>query len=306
MQPHSENNYKGLIVIFEKILKSENIIRNEPLKNHTSFKTGGNCEYFLIPENENELKETIILLKKENIPFFILGNGSNLLITDDFHKGAFISTQKLNILEEKDGFITAFCGVKLSSLCSFAASLSLRGLEELSGIPGTVGGAVYMNAGAYGGEIKDTLVKATYLTKDLEIKEILGSECNFSYRNSVFQENGGIILSATFKLEMGSKEEIKAKTLELLKKRNEKQPLEYPSAGSTFKRPEGYFAGKLIEDSGLKGYQIGGAQVSEKHCGFVINKENATSKDILELIDFIKKTVYEKQGVELQTEVKVI
>ena len=235
-----------------------------------------------------------------------MGNGSNLLITDDFHKGAFISTKNLNSIEEKDGIITALSGVKLSSLCSFCASLSLSGLEELSGIPGTVGGAVYMNAGAYGGEIKDTLVKATYLTKDLEIKEILGVDCKFSYRNSVFQENGGIILSATFKLNKANKDEIKEKTLELLKRRNEKQPLEYPSAGSTFKRPEGYFAGKLIEDSGLKGYMIGGAQVSEKHCGFVINKDNATSKDILDLISHIKKTVLEKQGVELETEVKVI
>ena len=306
MRRHSENNKKGLIVIFKDILKEENIIKNEPLKNHTSFKTGGNCEYFLVPENENELKEILSLCKKENIGFFILGNGSNLLITDDFHRGAFISTHKLNILEEKDGFITAGAGIKLSSLCSFCASLSLSGLEELSGIPGTVGGAVYMNAGAYGGEIKDTLIKVKYLTKDLKIKEISGEDCKFSYRNSVFQENGGIILSATFKPKKGNKDEIKEKTLELLKRRNEKQPLEYPSAGSTFKRPEGYFAGKLIEDCGLKGYMIGGAQVSEKHCGFVINKDNATSKDILDLISYIKSEVKEKFNVILEMEVKVI
>jgi len=276
------------------------------LKNHVSFKTGGDCEYFLMPENENELKEILLECKKESIPFFILGNGSNLLVTDDFHKGAFISTSKLNLLEEKDGIVTAGAGVKLSALCNFCASLSLSGLEELSGIPGTVGGAVYMNAGAYGGEIKDTLIKAVYLDENYDIRELSGNECELSYRDSIFQRNGGIILRATFKPQKGSKEEIKAKMTELLKRRNEKQPLEYPSAGSTFKRPQGYFAGKLIEDAGLKGYTVGGAQVSEKHCGFVINKGNATSEDILFLIDHIKKTVFEKFGVELHTEVKVI
>ena len=260
----------------------------------------------LTPENREELTEIIKLCRKENFPFFILGNGSNLLFTDDFHKGAFISTLKLTEISEENGVVTADAGVRLSSLCSFAASLSLSGLEELSGIPGTVGGAVYMNAGAYGGEIKDTLIKTVYLDENFNIREISNEEHGFDYRKSVFQQNSGIILSASFKLKQGNKAEIKEKTAELLKRRNEKQPLEYPSAGSTFKRPQGYFAGKLIEDSGLKGYTVGGAQVSEKHCGFIINKNNATSSDILSLIKYVQKTVYEKFEIELETEVKII
>lgn len=276
------------------------------MKKHTSFKTGGSCEYFLTPETVDELVSAVKLCKKENIPVFILGNGSNLLVTDDFHKGVYISMLKINGIAEKDGIITAKSGARLSGLCSFASSLSLTGLEELSGIPGTVGGAVYMNAGAYGGEIKDTLVKVVYLDKSLNICELSGEECGFGYRKSIFSDNGGIILSASFKPKAGKKEKIKEKTAELLKKRSEKQPLEYPSAGSTFKRPEGYFAGKLIEDCGLRGFSVGDAQVSEKHCGFVINKGNATAEDILKLISHIQKTVYEKFGVSLETEVKII
>lgn len=295
-----------MISVFKKILKSENIKENEPLFRHVSFKTGGNCEFFLTPESTEELTRIISVCKKENFPFFILGNGSNLLITDDFHKGAFISTLKLDGLSEENGIVTAGAGVRLSGLCSFAASLSLTGLEDLSGIPGTVGGAVYMNAGAYDGEIKDTLIKAVYLDENLDVKELKGEECNFGYRKSVFQTNGGIILSASFELSKGDKNLIKQKTAELLKRRSEKQPLEYPSAGSTFKRPEGYYAGKLIEDSDLRGFSVGGAQVSEKHCGFVINRNNATSSDILALIDHIQKTVYEKFQVKLETEVKII
>lgn len=290
--------------IFTDILK--NIRTNEPLKAHCSFKTGGNCEYFLTPENKEELIEIIKICKREGMNFFILGNGSNLLFTDDFHKGAYISTENFRDISEKDGVITVGCGVKLSNLCSYACNLSLKGLEELSGIPGTVGGAVYMNAGAYGGEIKDTLIKTVYLNENCEICEIDNKSHNFGYRTSIFQENGGIILSSSFKLEKGNKEEIKEKTIELLKRRNEKQPLNYPSAGSTFKRPEGYFAGKLIEDCGLKGFCVGGAEVSKKHSGFVINKNNATSQDILDVIEYVKKTVYEKFGVNLETEVKII
>lgn len=295
-----------MIFIFTDILKSENIKENEPLSLHTSFKTGGKCEYLLAPENTDELIEILKICKDNKIPFFILGNGSNLLFTDDFHKGAYISMGNLAEIRENDGIITAGSGVKLSSLCSFASSLSLSGLEELSGIPGTVGGAVYMNAGAYGGEIKDTLIETTYLNKNLDIVKINSDAHNFGYRKSVFQENGGIILSSSFMLKKGNKAEIKEKTAELLRRRNEKQPLNYPSAGSTFKRPEGYFAGKLIEDCGLKGYRIGGAEVSEKHAGFVINKDNATSSDIIMLIDHIQKTVKEKFGIFLETEVKII
>lgn len=276
------------------------------MKKHTSFKTGGSCEYFLVPENADELVSVVELCKKENIPAFILGNGSNLLVTDDFHKGVYISMLKINGITEKNGIITAEAGARLSGLCAFVSSLSLTGLEELSGIPGTVGGAVYMNAGAYGGEIKDTLVKVVYLDKNLNICELSGEECGFGYRKSIFSDNGGIILSASFKLQKGEKTKIKEKTAELLKKRSEKQPLEYPSAGSTFKRPEGYFAGKLIEDCGLRGFSIGGASVSEKHCGFIINKENASSADILSLIAHIQKTVYEKFGVLLEPEVRII
>lgn len=240
------------------------------------------------------------------MPFFVLGNGSNLLFTDDFHNGIYISTLKLCNISSDGDIITADCGARLSSVCNYAASLSLSGMEELSGIPGTVGGAVYMNAGAYGGEIKDTLIKTVYLTKSGEVKEIDNENHLFGYRQSIFQKSGNIILSSSFKLTKGNKNEIKEKMTELLKRRNEKQPLNYPSAGSTFKRPEGYFAGKLIEDCGLKGYTLGGACVSDKHCGFVINKDNASSDDILKLIAHIKETVHKNFGVKLEEEVKVI
>lgn len=295
-----------MIFIFGDILKPESIKKNEPLKDHCSFKTGGLCEFFLIPENSEELIAVVKRCRERNFPFFIVGNGSNILFTDEFHKGAYISLSKLNGISEKDGIITAEAGVKLSELCGFAAKEELSGLEELSGIPGTVGGAVFMNAGAYGGEIKDTLIKSIYIGKNSEIAEINASEHKFGYRRSVFQENGGIILSSQFRLKKGNKEEIKKKTIELLKKRSDKQPLNYPSAGSTFKRPEGYFAGKLIEDSGLSGFSVGEAEVSEKHCGFVINKGGASSSDIIALIKHIQKTVYEKYGVMLETEVKII
>ncbi len=238
--------------------------------------------------------------------YFVFGNGSNILFTDDFHDGAYINLSKLSALSNGENVITAQAGVRLSSLCSYAASLALAGLETLSGIPGTVGGAVYMNAGAYGGEIKDTLIKSVYLSESGEIKELSAREHDFGYRKSVFMGNGGMVLSSSFLLKDGNKDEIKAVTAELLKKRNDKQPLNYPSAGSTFKRPEGYFAGKLIEDCGLKGFSVGDAQVSEKHCGFVINRGNASASDIIKLIEHIRKTVFEKFKVELNTEVKIV
>lgn len=259
-----------------------------------------------MPETVEELKAIIKICREKGMKYFVFGNGSNILFTDDFHDGAYINLSKFNALSNEGNVITAQAGVRLSGLCSYAASLSLSGIEQLSGIPGTVGGAVYMNAGAYGGEIKDMLIKSVYLSENGEIKELSAREHDFGYRKSVFMKNGGIVLSSSFSLKDGNKDEIKAVTAELLKKRNDKQPLNYPSAGSTFKRPEGYFAGKLIEDSGLKGFSVGDAQVSEKHCGFVINKGNASAADIIKLIEHIRKTVFEKFKVELNTEVKIV
>lgn len=259
-----------------------------------------------MPETVEEIKAIIEICREKGMKYFVFGNGSNILFTDDFHDGAYINLSKLSALSNEENVITAQAGVRLSSLCSYAASLSLSGIEQLSGIPGTVGGAVYMNAGAYGGEIKDALIKSVYLSESGEIKELSDREHDFGYRKSVFMENGGIVLSSSFSLKNGNKDEIKAVTAELLKKRNDKQPLNYPSAGSTFKRPEGYFAGKLIEDCGLKGFSVGDAQVSEKHCGFVINRGNASASDIIKLIEHIRKTVFEKFKVELNTEVKIV
>ena len=295
-----------MIYIFTDILKKEIIKKNEPLKNHCTFKTGGLCEYFLTPESMEKFTKVIEICRKNGIPFFVLGNGSNLLFTDDFHKGAYISTVKLCDISEENGIITAGCGAKLSSVCNFAASLSLSGLEELSGIPGTLGGAVCMNAGAYGGEIKNVIKTVKYVDTDGEIITVTGDECNFGYRQSIFTDGQKFIVSAELELKKDDKSAISERMADFRKRRCDKQPLAYPSAGSTFKRPEGYFAGALIEQAGLKGCSIGGAAVSDLHAGFVINCGDATAKDVLDLISHIQKTVYDKFGVKLEPEVRIL
>jgi UDP-N-acetylmuramate dehydrogenase len=298
-----ESTYKSDLI---KIC-GENVKFNEPMKKHTSFKIGGPAEMLIEPENEEQFKCVIKRLKEDNISYCIIGAGSNLLVGDKGISGAVIKMAKdFGGLSLSGDTITAGSGVMLSKLANFAASNGLSGLEFAGGIPGTVGGAVYMNAGAYGGEMKDVVISTRYMTDSGEIKEITGDEHKFVYRGSVFS-SGGYILSTTFKLNKKPEEEIRAVMKDLNGRRRDKQPLEYPSAGSTFKRPEGYFAAKLIEDAELKGASVGGAAVSEKHAGFVINKSGeATAKDVLKLVELIKERVMEKFGVELSCEIKMI
>lgn len=279
-----------------------------PMSKYTSFKAGGNASLVVIPKSISSLLAILDACQKDNIEHLILGNGSNVLVTDNGIDSVVIKLgtdiSKIELIDET----TIYCeaGASLKSLCMFALEHSLTGLEFAYGIPGTLGGAVYMNAGAYGGEMKDVLCSVNHIDLNGNEGTLSKDELNLSYRHSAYTENGFTITSAVIKLQKGNKEEIKAKMNELLGKRKDKQPIEYPSAGSTFKRPEGYFAGALIESSGLKGKQIGGAQVSEKHAGFIINKGNATATDILNLIKYVQDKVYEDHGVHLETEVKII
>lgn len=288
------------------IAGKENVLRDEPMSRHTTFRTGGPAEYLVSPDMDG-LPGVIAFCREQEIPLTVIGNGSNLLVGDKGISGVVVEIGRSmgEICLEGDK-ITAQAGALLSAVSAKAAAEGLTGLEFASGIPGSVGGAVIMNAGAYGGEMKDTLVAATVLTKEGEIVRLPAEELDLSYRYSNLPEKESIVLEAEFVLTEGDVDQIAATLAELKEKRTSKQPLEFPSAGSTFKRPEGHFAGKLIEDAGLKGYTVGGAQVSEKHCGFVINKGGATSADVLELIRYIQKTVLEQFGVQLETEVRLL
>ena len=276
---------------------------NEPMKNHTSFKIGGNCDYFVMPENAEQLKGVINKAKELEIPFFVLGKGSNLLVSDSGIEGAVISMQGLNEIKVSGDEITAGAGVSVANLCNAALQNGLSGIEFAYGIPGSVGGGLYMNAGAYGGQFSDAVVSAEYLTRDGEVVKIGLADMELGYRTSIFKQNGGIILSASFKLQKGEADKIKAAMDDYMERRITKQPLEYPSAGSVFKRPEGYFAGALIEQNNLKGFSVGGAQVSVKHAGFIINYENATANDVKSLIKEIQSVVKNADGVDLETEI---
>lgn len=288
-----------------QILGEQNVKENEPMKKHTTFRVGGPADYFLTPENVEQVQETVLLLKENDIPYYIVGNGSNLLVGDLGYRGAIIQIfQKMNQIEIDGEYVYAEAGALLSKIAAKALSNELTGFEFASGIPGTLGGAVMMNAGAYGGEIKQVIQEATVLKQTGEIAKLAVDEMELSYRSSIFSKNGDIVLSAVLKLEKGNKESIRTRMDELKEQRVTKQPLEYPSAGSTFKRPEGYFAGKLIQDAGLRGFQVGGAQVSEKHCGFVINKENASAADIVSLMEQVSDKVEAQFGVRLEPEVK--
>ena len=290
-----------------RIVKSEDkILKNESLKNHSTFKIGGEAKYIVMPSCVDEIKELISYLKNKNIKFYVIGNGSNLLFDDDGFDGVIVKIAKnFSDVKIEDNVIYAQSGATLARIANLALENSLTGFEFAAGIPGTVGGAIKMNAGAYGGEMKDVVVCTTYLDKNNEIKERINGEQGFVYRNSAFSDDE-IILSSKIVFKRGIYDEIKLTMSDLNKRRREKQPLEYPSAGSTFKRPEGYFAAKLIDDASLRGVSIGDAQVSEKHTGFVVNKGNATKKDVVELMEHIKNTVKEKFGVELEAEVKII
>ena len=288
-----------------EISGSERVLVNEPMSKHTTFKVGGPADIFISIKDTKEAIEIIRLLCDFNIPYFVIGNGSNLLVKDEGYRGVIIELGKhfssINIAEDT---ITADAGALLSKVANEAYKASLSGLEFASGIPGSVGGGVFMNAGAYGGEMKDVVESVTLLnTQTGQIVAKSCSEMEFAYRYSIAKKEPFIILSAKFKLSPSNRDSIKEKMDNLKALRVEKQPLEYPSAGSTFKRPEGYFAGKLIQDAGLKGYTVGGAMVSDKHSGFVINKGNATASDIMTLISDVQRIVYEKFEVRLETEV---
>lgn len=289
--------------------KKINYRLNEPMKLYTTFKTGGPAKVFIIPDGENELRETLILCKEKGIEFFVLGKGSNLLVSDDgisdkaviYIGEAFDYIKKLD-----DNTFEAGAGASVASICKYALSEGLSGLEFAYGIPGSVGGAAFMNAGAYGGEVKDVITLCKHISRDGEIGSFTKERLGFSYRHSVYSNGGYVITSVVFTLKKEDKNKIEAAMLDYITRRKDKQPLEYPSAGSVFKRPEGYFAGALIEQSGLKGKRIGGAMVSEKHAGFIINYDNATTTDVKELIAFCQNTVREKFSVELETEIKFI
>ena len=277
---------------------------NEAMALHTSFKIGGGADVFLCPKTAEQLAELYTCAKAENLPCFILGSGSNLIVSDEGVEGAVISTEELKgITLVNETTICAEAGASLAALCCFARDNGLTGLEFAYGIPGSVGGAVYMNAGAYGGDMSQVISSASSITSDGTFAERGVEELELGYRTSLFRKNGEIIVSATFTLEMGDKNQIADTMTEIIGKRKKSQPLEYPSAGSTFKRPEGYFAAALIDECGLKGCSVGGAQVSEKHAGFVINYQKATCRDVLDLVEVIKQRVKDEKGVDLETEI---
>ena len=285
----------------------ENVYLNEPMMKHTSFRIGGPADWFVSPGSAEALCRVINYLRSGNVPYFILGNGSNLLVSDDGYRGVVIQIGKNMSDIEIDGTIVrAEAGALLSSAASRAAAASLTGMEFAGGIPGSIGGACVMNAGAYGGEMKDILKSVTALFKDGSVRKVPCVELELGYRSSALMKNGAIVLEAEMSLTEGNIEEIRSTMDDLKERRVSKQPLDLPSAGSTFKRPEGYFAGKLIMDSGLRGYAVGGAQVSEKHCGFVVNRGGATAGDVMALIRHVQKTVLDTFGVELVPEVRFL
>ena len=279
-------------------------VLDEPMSSHTTFKIGGKADYLITVDTEAELIEALSACKDNNIPYMILGNGSNLLISDDGIEGAVIALSgEFKEISVDGDTITAGAGAKLSKLCTVALDNSLGGLEFAYGIPGSVGGAVYMNAGAYGGEMKDVVFSVIALTRNGELKTYAADKLQLGYRTSVFKTNGDIILYSKYKLHNDSKEAIKARMDDFMHRRVTKQPLEYPSAGSVFKRPEGAFAGTLIEQCGLKGKTVGGAQVSEKHAGFIINIGSATCDDVMNLVKLVQDTVKAETGYSLEREI---
>lgn len=285
-----------------------NVKEDEPMSKHTTFRIGGNADFYVSISSEDEISEIIKLCKQEKVRFYIIGNGSNLLVKDEGFRGVIIEIGNgyADIEEIDDETFVAKGGILLSRIAAYALEHELSGFEPLSGIPGTLGGAVVMNAGAYGGEIKDVVTEVYVLDGDGNKKTISNKDMEFGYRTSLATKENLIILGAKIKLKKGNRDEIKALMSDFNGRRRDKQPLEYPSAGSTFKRPEGYFAGKLIEDSNLKGYTVGGAQVSEKHSGFVINIGNATCADVLKLISDVQDKVFNDSGVKLEREVKIL
>ena len=296
-----------LIEALREAAGAQCILEQESMKKHTTFRIGGPADIFAVPDTIEKAAKIIGICREQKVPFYVIGNGSNLLVSDQGYRGVVVQVYKnLSAIEIKGDIITAQAGAMLSVIAKKAMAASLTGFEFASGIPGTVGGAAVMNAGAYGGEMKQVLTEVTVLTREGELRRIPSEELKLGYRYSVIPEKGWIVLEAKLKLHRGDYGMIKARMDELKEKRVEKQPLELPSAGSTFKRPEGYFAGKLIMDAGLRGFSVGGAQVSEKHCGFVVNTGEATAKDVRDLIREVSRQVKTKFGVELEPEVKML
>lgn len=283
------------------------VLVDEPMRRHTTFRIGGPADYLIRPETEEVLRKILALCAEEKLPYFILGNGSNLLVSDQGYRGVIIQIYKnFQQCVTEGNVIRAGAGILLSRLSAAAGEAGLTGLEFASGIPGTLGGAVFMNAGAYGGEMKDILSWADVLDEERKLRRLSAEELELGYRTSRVKKEGWIVTGAELKLKFGDPEKIREKIEELKAARTSKQPLEYPSAGSTFKRPEGYFSGKLIMDAGLRGFRVGGAQVSEKHCGFVINTGNATAADVRELMRQVQEKVWEKYQVRLEPEVRFL
>lgn len=292
---------------FCEIVGENKVLEQEPMARHTTFRIGGPADYFVELGSIEQIRAAIQVCREENLPWFVLGRGSNLLVSDKGYRGVILSIYKdFQKTEIQGETVTVQAGVLLTTLSGKVLDASLTGLEFASGIPGTIGGAVVMNAGAYGGEMKDIVRKVTVLDQDGEVRTLTCGEMQFGYRTSLAKKKGYIVLGAELTLKQGEKEKIREEMQALKAKRIEKQPLEFPSAGSTFKRPEGYFAGKLIDDAGLRGFRVGGAQVAEKHCGFVINREQATAADVMELCRRVSGAVKKKFGVELEMEVKTI
>ena len=292
---------------FCNCLGSDNVKQQEPMSRHTTFRIGGPADFYLCPHSTKEVQEIVEICKEEKLPYFVLGNGSNLLVSDKGYRGVVIQLWKnFSDITVKDCCIQAKAGALLSKVAAEALEAGLTGMEFASGIPGTIGGAAFMNAGAYGGEMKDIIKSVKVLDTQGEVRILPKEELKMGYRTSIVKEKGYTVLSVELELAKGNQEEIRNTMEDLKERRTSKQPLEMPSAGSTFKRPEGYFAGKLIMDSGLRGFSVGGAQVSEKHCGFVVNKGGATAMDVLPLIREVQRKVKEQFGVDLETEVRFL
>ncbi len=288
-------------------IRNEILRFEEPMSRHTTFRIGGPCDVMVLPESIDDIKDVVLYCKNENVDFKVMGNGSNLLVRDGGVRGIVIKiSDNFCFVTETNTVLRAQAGALLSTVAHKAMNKSLSGLEFAAGIPGTVGGGVMMNAGAYGGELKDVLMYSVYMDTNGEIVRIGKEEHKFGYRKSIFSGSNYIILESTFNLEKGVRSEVKAKMADFNKRRSEKQPLAIPNAGSAFKRPEGFYAGALIEQCHLKGCRFGGASVSEKHAGFIVNDKGATARDVEQLLEYIMETVYNKTGVRLEPEIRII
>lgn len=298
---------KAFVEALQQVLPAEHILLNEPMSRHTTFKIGGPADCLIFPASMDEVKNVFDLLHEYEIPFTVLGNGSNVLVLDKGIRGATVKfNSPMSYIYNENEHIFVGAGAPLKDVSQYAAKCSLTGMEFAVGIPGSIGGAVFMNAGAYDGEIKNIVRSVKAVTVNGEIVKYSAEQLAFGYRHSIFQENGYAICEVEIVLKEGKTEEIKEKMDGLTKRRESRQPLEMPSAGSTFKRPQGYFAGTLIEESGLKGFKVGGAQISLKHAGFVVNAGGATAEDVLKLIKEVQKRVYERHGIKLFPEVRMM